>query len=410
MPKPSAKAAPKRHRFRRWAGGFFALVGVLLAIAVADAWRALGTRPDGARQERIAKSRQFRDGKFVDTIPRIDPDVWAATRRWMKGVPHSQPEAPPPIVRHDASRYAEPPPSELRITWFGHSSLLVELEGRRVLIDPIWSERCSPSSFVGPKRFHPVPIALESLPRIDAVVISHDHFDHLDHQTILRLKARNVPFVVPLGVGAHLEYWGVDPKLIHELDWWEETRIQGLRLVATPARHFSGRGLGSDVTLWAGWALIGEKRRAYYSGDTAMFEGFQQIGERLGPFDATMIEVGAYDAMWADVHLGPEQAVRAHRQVRGGVLFPVHWGTFDLALHSWIEPAERILAASAAQGVRVVTPKPGESIDPLSAPAPKRWWPAIPWKTATETPVVSSGLDEIADVGRLYGPFERSAR
>jgi L-ascorbate metabolism protein UlaG (beta-lactamase superfamily) len=147
--------------------------------------------------------------------------------------------------------------------------------------------------------------------------------------------------------------------------------------------------------LWSGWALIGSQRRVFYSGDTAMFEGFRQIGERLGPFDATMIEVGAYDAMWADVHLGPEQAVQAHRDVRGNVLFPVHWGTFDLALHSWIEPAERVLASARAAGVRSVTPRPGESIDPFASPEPRRWWAGVPWKTAAEAPVVSSGLEQL---------------
>src|SRR5690606_21807847 len=161
----------------------------------------------------------------------------------------------------------------------------------------------------------------------------------------------------------------------------------------TPARHFSGRGLGADQTLWAGFAILGDERRAYYSGDTALFEGFAQIGERLGPFDVALIEVGAYDALWADVHLGPEQAIQAHRAVRAELLVPVHWGTFNLALHSWIEPIERTLAAARAAGVEVATPRPGESIDTAAPPAPERWWPGdVPWKTAAEAPVVSSGL------------------
>ncbi len=370
-------------------------LSVMLLVALVDAWAALGTRPSGARLERMAKSKQYRDGKFVDTIPRVEPDTWAATRRWIRGVPNSKPDQPLPVVHPAGSRFASAPASGLRITWFGHSSLLVEIEGRRVLMDPVWSERCSPSSFMGPKRFHPTPIPLDELPPLDAVLISHDHYDHLDHATVLALKKRNVPFLVPLGVGAHLEYWGVDPKLVRELDWWGETTLAGLTFVATPARHFSGRGLGADLTLWSGWAVIGSQRRVFYSGDTAMFDGFRQIGERLGPFDATMIEVGAYDAMWADVHLGPEQAVQAHRDVRGGVLFPVHWGTFDLALHSWVEPAERVLASAHATGARAVTPRPGESIDPLAPPEPHRWWGKVPWKTPAEAPVVSSGLERL---------------
>jgi L-ascorbate metabolism protein UlaG (beta-lactamase superfamily) len=365
----------------------------LIAIGIADAWQAVGTLPRNERLQRISQSAQYRGGKFVDTLPRQEPNTVAAGKRWLRGVPHSQPDAPLPVLARQTSDFEAPPVSELRITWFGHSSLLVEIEGKRILVDPVWGDRCSPSSVVGPTRFHAVALPIDALPALDAVVISHDHYDHLDYPSILALKERPLlRFIVPLGVGAHLEYWGISPARITELDWWQSTELDGLRLVATPARHFSGRGLGADRTLWSGWVLLGQRRRVYYSGDTAMFEGFAQIGERLGPFDATLIEVGAYDAMWADVHLGPEQAVQAHRSVRGGVLLPVHWGTFDLALHSWVEPAERVLAAAALEAVVVVTPRPGESIDPLAPTAPVRWWPHIPWKTAAETPVISSGL------------------
>lgn len=368
------------------------LFGLVLAAGVIDAWPALGTKPRDARLARIQTSPQYRGGKFVDTIPRIEPDIVAASLRWFKGVENSQPSAPLPVLFRQAAEFGAISSSGLRITWFGHSSLLVEIEGKRLLLDPVWSERCSPTRFMGPKRFHPVPIPLGALPKVDAVIISHDHYDHLDYATVLELAEQNPTFVVPLGVGAHLEYWGIDKQRIVELDWWEETAIGTLRLVATPARHFSGRGLGADKTLWSGWAMIGAERRVYYSGDTAMFEGFEQIGQRLGPFDATLIESGAYDAMWADVHLGPEQAVAAHRAVRGNVLLPVHWGTFDLALHTWVEPIERVLAAAQRANVTVVTPKPGQSIDPFAPPRAEHWWPNVPWKSAGEAPVVSSGL------------------
>jgi L-ascorbate metabolism protein UlaG (beta-lactamase superfamily) len=392
---PVESARPKRAPRPLWLKVVLGVLGacaLLLLVIAADVWSPLGTRPSVEKMQRLAKHARYRDGVFLDTIPRVEPDVWAATRRWIQGVEYSQPSGALPLVRRTAAEFAMPPASGLRITWFGHSSLLLELEGRRLLIDPVWGERCSPSSFSGPKRFHAPPMPLEALPPLDAVLISHDHYDHLDYPTVMALKARAVPFYVPLGVGAHLEYWGIDPKLVHELDWWEQAELHGLKLVATPARHFSGRGLGNDRTLWSGWAVLGAQKRAYYSGDTAMFEGFAEIGARLGPFDATMIEVGAYDAMWADVHLGPEQAVDAHRAVRGGVLFPVHWGTFDLALHTWIEPGERVLEAARRAEVRVVLPKPGQSIDPLAPPSPERWWPKVPWKTAAEAPVVSSGL------------------
>lgn len=368
------------------------LSALLVGIGLGDAWTALGTTPSAGELERLQSSPQFRNGKFVDTIPRVEPDIWLASRRWLQGTENSQPTGALPVMFRRASEFASAPASGLRITWLGHSTLLVELEGRRVLVDPVWSDRCSPSRFVGPRRFHPPPLRLADLPAIDAVVISHDHYDHLDYATISALKERDPLFVVPLGVGAHLEYWGIPAARIRELDWWQEASVNGLRLTATPARHFSGRGLGGDRTLWSGWVIAGAERRVYYSGDTAMFEGFEQIGARLGPFDATMIEVGAYDALWADVHLGPEQAVEAHRAVRGKVLLPVHWGTFDLALHTWVEPGERVLAAARAAGVSVVVPRPGESVDPLSPVPPRRWWPDVAWKTAREAPVVSSGL------------------
>ncbi len=379
-------------RWLRWLGGMVLLLLLLFGVGLASAWSALGTRPSGARLERVQRSPQFRGGRFADTILRVDPDVLSASLRFLQGVEHSRPTEPLPVLMRHTAELSAPAPSGVRLTWFGHSSFLVELEGKRLLLDPIWSERCSPLSVLGPKRFHPVPIALEALPPIDAVLISHDHYDHLDYATVMALAERDLIFVVPLGVGAHLEYWGIAPSRIRELDWWQETEVGALRLVATPARHFSGRGLGSDATLWSGWAMIGEQRRVFYSGDTAMFEGFAQVGERLGPFDATLIEAGAYDALWADVHLGPEQAVDAHRAVRGRVMIPVHWGTFDLALHSWVEPIERVLAAGERHGVSVVTLKPGQSVDPLQAPPPERWWPRVPWRSAAEAPVVSSGL------------------
>ncbi|HEY3501027.1 MAG TPA: MBL fold metallo-hydrolase [Polyangiaceae bacterium] len=381
----------RARRFLRPLGAVLALFGLLVLAFLVDAWSALGTGPSGERLARVHASPEWKDGRFVNPLPTAPVPFWTATLRWVKGGEFTSPAAPPP--RAKPANFAQNPASGLRITWFGHSSLLVELDGRRVLTDPVWSERCSPSSFLGPKRFFEPPLALAALPPLDAVVISHDHYDHLDEPTIRALAGRVPRFVVPLGVGAHLEYWGVPREKIVELDWWGATRVADLELTATPARHFSGRSLGdANRTLWAGWALKGPSHRVFFSGDTSMFPEFADIGARLGPFDAAMIEVGAYDALWADVHLGPEQALAAHRMVRGGVLFPVHWGTFDLALHGWTEPAERLLAAASAAGVTLVVPRPGESIEPATPPRPERWWPSVPWKTAREHPVVSSGL------------------
>jgi L-ascorbate metabolism protein UlaG (beta-lactamase superfamily) len=316
--------------------------------------------------------------------------------RWIRGAAHTVPTEPLPVVDPTAADLASAPASGLRVTWLGHSTLLVAIGGQRILIDPVWSERASPFSWAGPSRFHAPPLALADLPTLDAVVISHDHYDHLDHRTIQALSERVPRFNVPLGVGAHLEEWGVDPARIIELDWWQETALGDLTITATPARHFSGRTVtrrDEDATLWAGWVFAGATHRVYYSGDTSLFPELVEIGERLGPFDLTLIESGAYDAMWADVHLGPEQAVLAHRMLGGKLMIPVHWGLFDLALHGWTEPVERVIAAAEAAGVAVATPRPGASIDVDGATLrATRWWPDVAWKTALEEPVVSSGL------------------
>jgi L-ascorbate metabolism protein UlaG (beta-lactamase superfamily) len=322
-------------------------------------------------------------------------------RRWVSGGSvDSTPSASPRVVRRTVEDFAGRPGNGLRITWLGHSTSLIEIDGYRLLVDPVWGDRSSPFTWAGPKRFYPPPLPLAAGPRLDAVLISHDHYDHLDYPTIAALSRREeLLFVVPLGVGAHLEYWGVAAGRIVELDWWQEHASGDLTFIAAPARHFSGRSVlmtDRNQTLWAGWAVIGPEHRVYYSGDTALFPEMRTIGERLGPFDAPMIEAGAYNAMWADVHLGPEQAVFAHRLVNGKVMLPVPWGLFDLALHGWTEPVERVIVAAKAQGVTVVTPPPGGTIDVDAATArPKPWWPSLPFESVERAPAFSSGVDAL---------------
>lgn len=222
--------------------------------------------------------------------------------------------------------------------------------------------------------------------------ISHDHYDHLDYSTVLRLKERNVRFVVPLGVGSHLAYWGIPEAQITELDWWQTTHVGGVEVTATPARHISGRlfGIGRPRALWCGFAWAGKSRRVYYTGDTGLFSAIGEIGERLGPFDLTLIESGAYGRSWPDWHLGPEQAVLAHRLVRGGVMLPVHWGLLNLAYHAWTEPVERVLTVAGKLNIPVVVPKPGQSIE-IGRDLPReRWWPSIAGKTADQDPIIAN--------------------
>ncbi|MEJ7731583.1 MAG: MBL fold metallo-hydrolase [Polyangiaceae bacterium] len=292
-----------------------------------------------------------------------------------------------------AGHAATAPATGLRITWLGHSTTLVEIDGKRVLTDPMWSDRAGPLTWIGPRRWYPPPIALADLPHIDAVVISHDHYDHLDDRTLTAMKDWDTTFVVPLGIGAHLEYWGVPPGRIAESDWWDRVELGGLSIVVTPARHASGRQLfDMDESLWAGFALIGPRHRVWYSGDTGLFPAMKDIGRRLGPFDVTMIESGQYHAGWPDWHLGPEQAVTAHRMVGGKLLFPTHWGLLQLAYHGWTEPAERAVAAARDAGVSIVTPHPGQGIEPEALPDADVWWPKLPWQTGADAPIVSGGM------------------
>jgi L-ascorbate metabolism protein UlaG (beta-lactamase superfamily) len=338
---------------------------------------ALGARR-GRLQPVVIDSPRFRDGKFHNTMetPALPP---ASARKGLLRQMHEDrhvglPGRPVPLAHSKLPAEA----AELAVTWFGHASALLEIDGRRVLVDPVWGHRVSPSPTIGPTRLHEPPIPLAEIPPVDAVVISHDHYDHLDLPTVRELlRSQSAPFVVPLGVGEHLRTWGVPEKRIVELDWDESTTLGELTLTCTEARHFSGRFFARDTTLWASWVLAGPRHRVFFGGDTGYTPAFAGIGARLGPFDLTLLPVGAYNDAWHAIHMDPEEAMRAHGDLGGRVFLPVHWATFNLAFHRWSEPVERVLAAAERVGARVVVPRPGERIDVLDPPELTDWWTAV---------------------------------
>lgn len=262
----------------------------------------------------------------------------------------------------------------IRFAWLGHASIFLELQGRRILFDPVLSERASFLSWAGPKRFQPAPLLISDLPRLDAVLISHNHYDHLDKETLIQLAGRADMFHVPLGVAELLEHWGIPPARIREYAWWDEVDTGGMVIAATPARHFSGRGLfDRNKTLWCSWVVSTGGASVFFSGDTGTTARFREIGEKYGPFEVAFVKMAAYHENWPDIHLNPEQAVDAHKDLRGNMLVPIHWGTFDLAMHSWHEPIERLVKAAEREQVKILTPKIGELVDPVRY-RNEYWW------------------------------------
>jgi len=363
----------------RVVGGTAAVVtGGWALRALQGAPAALGASPVEINPV-VKGSPNYHDGVFRNIEPGSDAsltrqDQWRLLQQVLAGGTDQRPSAPVPLVTPAVAL----PAADLAVTWYGHSSAVIEVDGYRVLADPVWSERCSPSRVVGPQRLHEPPAELDALPAIDAVIISHDHYDHLDVDTVKHLaRTQRAKFFVPLGIGAHLRAWHIPDDRIVELDWNEAAQLGELTLVCTPARHFSGRFLSRNVTLWSSWAIIGPRHRAFFGGDTGYTKSFADIGADHGPFDVTLMPIGAYHPGWPDIHMNPEDAVRAHRDVTdAGLLVPIHWATFRLAPHPWSEPVERMLTAAEHEGVRVATPKPGERVEPgaatLAALGP--WW------------------------------------
>lgn len=258
---------------------------------------------------------------------------------------------------------------------FGHSTVLMKLQGAFWITDPIFSHRASPIQFAGPDRFHRPPISIEELPPIKGVIISHDHYDHLDHASIMRLAGKTELFLTPLGVGDILVGWGVSAAKVRQLDWWQETEVGGVRLAATPAQHFSGRGLfNRNGTQWVSWVILAGDRRLFFSGDSGYFGGFRQIGDKYGPFDLTMLETGAYNGNWPNVHMHPQETIQAHMDLGGKRLMPIHNGTFDLSMHAWHDPFDRIVVLGDLKNVPVITPVMGEAVSLCHSGKSQNWW------------------------------------
>jgi L-ascorbate metabolism protein UlaG (beta-lactamase superfamily) len=342
-----------------------------------------GGKLTDARLERAQSSPRWSDGAFRNTAP-VAPGLKPGTAfptlgEYLCGGQRRTPPGPLPMAS-PLERWTKRVETGLRVTWLGHSTVLLEVDGVRVLTDPVWGERVSPVSFAGPKRFHPAPVPLAQLPKLDAVIISHDHYDHLDYPTILELAKTDVPFITSLGVGAHLEAWGLPEERITELDWWEtaELRRGGVTVTAAPSQHFSGRGVGSrNGTLWSSLVVRGPTRSVFFSGDTGLTPEYAQIKERLGPFDLVMLEVGAFHPAWGDIHLGPANALEALALLGNPSFLPVHWGTFNLAIHAWDDPPETLMELGPKRGAHLVMPRLGEAVEPSRVERVDPWWRSV---------------------------------
>jgi L-ascorbate metabolism protein UlaG (beta-lactamase superfamily) len=368
-------------------GKFFKVLGLLIVglvvagVAFAQLSPQLGGTPTPARQQDYARSGHYQDGKFQNLVPTTtmtSGGTFKALRRMLfSSVPNERPAAPLPTLKLDSLSITHKTADLVRVTWFGHSASLVEIAGKNILLDPMLSVKMGPLSWVTPKRYNPtLAITAEQLPPIEAVLISHDHYDHLDYESIRKLKDKVQHFYVPLGVGAHLLAWGVAPAKVTELDWGDSVKVPGLTIVSTPSRHFSGRGLTNrNSTSWSSWVIKSATKRIFYTGDGGYGPHFQAIGAKYGPFDLALVECGQYDQQWAQIHMVPEQSVQAVVDVRARVMLPVHWGAFTEAHHAWNEPVKRAWAEAARKQVTITTPELGQPVTLDAGALPQlKWW------------------------------------
>lgn len=329
----------------------------------------------------FAKTGHFENGKFIN-FEKIEMvidchSITQMLKEFFQPVPDLSPKSDIKVQKIAKQNLIAKPDSLTRITWFGHSTFLIELDGKIILIDPIFSQYAAPHSLLGRKRYNSeMPIEIEELPQIDAIVISHDHYDHLDYPSIEKLKSKTKEFFVPLGVGNHLKVWDIKSENIHEMDWWNKTKLGTIDIICTPSRHMSGRGINDQsCTLWSSWVLNGKNDKIYFSGDGGYGEHFKEIGEKYGPFDVGLMECGQYNILWKDVHMMPEETVQAGFDVKAELILPIHWGAFTLATHSWTDPIERVTAKAHEMKMPISTPQIGEPLILGETDFPKsKWW------------------------------------
>lgn len=359
------------------------LLIVVGSVLIVSNYSSFGGTISGERLKRVQASPHYRDGEFANAHPHPSlkaGDIWGYLLEQLFGDQVRIPPSAVPVSAIHPMSVKAPPNPGLRAIWLGHSSVYMEMGGLRLLVDPVFSEYASPIQGIGPKRFHSLPISMKDLPKIDAVMISHDHYDHLDMHTVQYLASKGTRFIVPLGVGAHLDEWDVPKRQITELDWWESKEIGGLTIICTPAQHYSSRGIFDyKATLWSSWSVIGPRHRVFYSGDTGFADHFEQIGKRYGPFDMSIIRIGQYGpgASWIYSNMNPENAIKAHLSIKAHRMLPVHWGTFNLAFHDWDGPIKRAVRAAEEQNVDLVTPRIGEVVIVGKPFHSRRWWEQV---------------------------------
>lgn len=333
-----------------------------------------GAPSEGERLVRVVRSPQWKGKKFENAPVALMHISFTETlgllREMITGGKDRKPKKTLPSSQQTFDKA-----SGAYLTWFGHSTFLYEIDGKKILFDPMLGKYASPVPFMVARYPYTLPASADALPPLDAVIISHDHYDHLDYGTIQILKDKVGRFIMPLGVGAHLARWGVPSEKIIELDWHEGIDMNGITVTSLPSQHFSGRSLSDrQKTLWSAWRIKSPTAHVFFGGDSGYFSGFKTIGEQYGPFDLTLIDSGQYDPRWGVVHMNPEQSVVAHKELKGKVFMPIHWSAFTLALHAWTDPAERAVVAAAKEGIDMVTPMIGERFEVLHERPQKTWW------------------------------------